>query len=452
MDMEIRNLNFENSINIEENCSDFLTTPPSDINLNSTYSLHPEKNMYKKRTRTSWAFLRKLKKEKLSQFVPQERYKGRYTKITFLHKSCNKTFEASPDNLFRRKNKCPHCSSDAFLSHMPMTDEALEKKNAIVQAKMDLIYNGEFKFIRINPKDKYTVELQHDKCKKTFIDYRTKLYTNKIVCPHCSDKGNKNNFISISEKIAMYEKRLNGKFKILESFTSQKEKIKLQRVSCGHTINRSLNDVLRKTYKDSCPECRRLKRLDDLNKKLDNKYNGRIKVINGIEKYQNNGSNLLFLDNKCGNSFMSSFTKLLSNELVDCPSCNIKTETTLLKDEVYNKYKGEYTVLGEYIDSKTPISFKHNKCNHVFFKTKDKFLQAKIPCKKCRNKSRSLGIKKAQEKVNKKFGNLFSLKGEYINSKSDLIVTCNNCNTIEELPLNKLLNRKRCLHCKSAYK
>lgn len=418
----------------------------SDINLKKE----------KEETKEIW-FLNKLKEENLNDFIPQEPYRGYTTEILFKHEKCNKTFSETPRNFFRRKNKCPHCNAEAFIINS--SKEKVTSKNLttdkiqLIQNKMDLYYNGEFKYLGINPNDKYTVELEHTKCKRTFIDYRKKLYTNKIECPYCSEnKAIRNNFISIKDKIKIYEDKLEGKFLIIDGFTNQKEKIRVKRVKCGHIIHRSLDELLKTNYSDSCPECKRLDRLESLNTKLELKYNGRIIVLNGKEKYKNNRSSLLFLDNRCNEKFISSFTDVLNSNNFKCPNCETNNNlTSSIKSEVYTKFKGEYLMLSDYIDSKTPIKFRHTTCNHIFSKTKHQFFNAKIPCTECSKKSRSLGIKKAQEKVNKKFGNLFTIRGIYVNNTTDIPIICNNCNTVEEISLNKLLNRKQCIHCKSKY-
>lgn len=446
--MEIKSLNI-NNINPYNECITLNEiTLYNNLNSISTYSSNSYEASFDSIKKHKW-FIEKLKKEKLDDFAPLEIYKGYYTKIKLLHKSCMKSFEATPHNFFRRKNKCPHCNEDVFILNSCKNEHNLKTKDSIIQEKLNEIHNGEFKFIRVSPSDKLTVELKHSECGKSFTDYRRKLYSNKITCPYCSKSTSKNNFIPIKDKIKIYEEKLNSKFIILEGFTKQKEKIKMKRVSCGHIITRSLNEVLKKSYKDVCPECKRLERLDSLTKKLEVKYNNRIKVIDGIEKYKNNQSNLTFFDTRCNNNFTSSFTKLLNFEMNSCPKCN---NSYSIRNEVFNKYKGEYIALEEYVNSTTPILFKHKTCNHVFRKTKAKFFSAKIPCDKCSTKSRSLGLKKAQEKVSLKFGKLFTLKGTYKNRNTELFVTCNNCNKVEEVSLNNLLNREKCPNCKKSFK
>ena len=358
--------------------NDNLTTPERYIKLSGrssyrnsslipTYTSISENGILPDTKKDDW-FLNKLKKEHLEEFTPIDLYNGRFNEITILHKTCNKTFKDTPHNFLRRKNKCPHCDN-LLIFRRSKNDESIKK--SAIQKKMDSIHNGEFKFIRISPSDNFLVEIEHINCKRQFTDYRRKLYTKELECPHCSKGRFKNKFISSKDKIEYYQNKLEGKFIILENFVTQKDKIKLKRISCGHIITKSLNELLRKDYKDSCPECKRLERLDSLNKKLDKQYNGRIKVVNGIEKYQNNQTKLLFFDNRCKNNFYSTFTNLLSYKMDKCPSC-----TNSIKHEVYNKYKGEYIALEEYTNSTTPILFKHTKCNHVFRKTKSKFFNA----------------------------------------------------------------------------
>lgn len=402
-------------------------------------------NTFDKNSKQQW-LLNKLKEKDIHDIIPQEQYKGYNEKIVFKHLKCNNVFSETPNNLFRRKNKCPYCNQDEFIINS--SDKKLEKDRLNIANKRVYEYHGnKFKLLKINSEDKMTVSLRCLTCNNDFVDYRTKLYTNKLICPHCNITMNK--FISTKDKINTYNKQLRGKFIILEGFTNQNEKIKIKRVSCGHTIKKSLNDILSPKYKDTCLECDRLKRFENANIRLKEKYNNRFEVLNGIDNYKNTNTILLFLDNKCGNKFSSSFNNILNNKYFKCPSCEIKNETLVVKSEVYNKFKGEYLMIGDYIDSKTPIKFKHTKCNHIFFKTKYKFFNSKTPCNECRREARSLGMKNAQKKVNNKFKKLFTLKGIYVNSKSRIPVLCNNCNHVEEISLNNLLKRNSCIKCNS---
>lgn len=389
-------------------------------------------------------FLEKLKHENLDSFIPQEKYIDLNSEILFLHKTCGETFRDKPKNLIRRARKCPLC--DCSDKIQPLKEGTLIKNNISK-------YHKDFEFKGLIDDNPALVELKHTICGKTFTDYKKKVYSDKLECPFCkNDKITKNNFISLSDKIELYEKKLNYEFKILEGFTTQKDIIKVKKNSCGHTFERSLHYLL--TNKDSvnCPECDRLNRLKELEGKLAKKYNDRFIALDGVDNYKNNQSSLLFLDKTCGEKFKSSFTSILNKKDFNCPRCEgNKNTTSSIKSEVYQKFKGEYLMLGEYIDSKTPILFKHTTCNHVFFKTKYKFFNSKIPCKECAKQNKSLGLEKAQIKANKKFGKLFTLKGIYKNNTTKLPVICNSCNQVEEISIVNLIKRDSCSNCKASY-
>lgn len=81
--------------------------------------------------------------------------------------------------------------------------------------------------------------------------------------------------------------------------------------------------------------------------------------------------------NKCGNTW---FPKV-SNFLYDrsrCPVCNgtrkpLKTHKEFI-NEVYSLAGDEYTVEESYVNAKTEIAFKHNKCSNTFMMTPHVFL------------------------------------------------------------------------------
>ncbi|MBQ8999298.1 MAG: hypothetical protein IJ086_11510 [Clostridium sp.] len=375
---------------------------------------------------------KKLRDENVLDILPTDDYIGYNVEMNFLHTICNRTFPSTLNNLLRRKNKCPHCNEDAIQNQLE------KNKNIIV---------NDVKIKKTND-DYLTVTAECLTCNKEFIDYKVKVKNKKILCPHCNTT--KNNFISLKEKLDSYNKKFKGRFEILEPFITTTEKIKIKRLSCGHTFKNNINNISRKNYHDTCQECKRLERLSYFKEKLNTKYEGRYIVLNSEDKFKNNTSSLLFLDRNCNKVFISSFNNIINRDF-KCPNCEIKNLNDTIKADIFNKFKGEYLMLSEYVNSKTPIKFKHKTCNHIFHKTKHQFFNSKIPCKECSKKARSLGIENAQERINNKFGKLFSLKGIYKNNETKLPVMCNNCNCIEEFSLNNLLSKKQCNNCNTSF-
>jgi hypothetical protein len=210
--------------------------------------------------------------------------------------------------------------------------------------------------------------------------------------------------------------------------------------------------------KNGCKECKRIDRLNDLKDKLKLKYDGRYELIDNEYKYKTNKTPLMFYDNKCKSRIRSSFDLLLNKKRFNCPNCeykkgNYKKEITteVLRHEVFDKFKGEYVLVGQYEDSTTKILFRHVKCQRVFNMTRANFLRTKTPCKECYKASKALGINKAQEKLNSKFGRLFTLHGEYKNMHTKIPITCNNCKITKEESLSNRLRRTCCPNCKKEF-
>ena len=64
-----------------------------------------------------------------------------------------------------------------------------------------------------------------------------------------------------------------------------------------------------------------------------------------------------------------------------CPICHGMKDTEEFKKELERKYPLQYTVLGEYVNNKTPIMIRH-KCGYEWLVTPKNILRAKC-CPKC---------------------------------------------------------------------
>lgn len=141
-----------------------------------------------------------------------------------------------------------------------------------------------------------------------------------------------------------------------------------------------------------------------------------------------------------------------------CPKCfgTPKKTTEQFKQEVYNLVGNEYTVLGEYKNSKTKILMRHNckDCNNYEWEiVPNDFLGTKNKkghrCPKCAGK-----ITKTHEEFCKEVydlvGNEYTVLGEYMDCRTKILMrhNCKSCNNHEYMvsPSNFLKNR-RCPIC-----
>jgi len=108
-----------------------------------------------------------------------------------------------------------------------------------------------------------------------------------------------------------------------------------------------------------------------------------------------------------------------------CPECFGKNKNTTdnYKVEVFKTTDGEFEAIGEYINSKTKILFKHNsiQCNNCEFEmTPNDFSRSNIRCPVCRNlyKRSIFGFTKEeyQNKLNINCNNEILIISEYINA------------------------------------
>ena len=119
----------------------------------------------------------------------------------------------------------------------------------------------------------------------------------------------------------------------------------------------------------------------EINNLVDNEYTV-------LDKYVNSSTKIRIKHNKCGNVYLVTPNKFLQGRR--CPKCNKYTknrnrDTEVFKCEVFNLYKNEYEVLGEYVNNKTKIKIKHNVCNHVYEVVPSSFLRGSR-CPNCYRK------------------------------------------------------------------
>lgn len=107
-----------------------------------------------------------------------------------------------------------------------------------------------------------------------------------------------------------------------------------------------------------------------------------------------------------------------------------KTHEEFVK-EIYNIYKNEYTVIGQYINAKTKIEIKHNICNHIFKMEPGNILSGQ-QCPYCKNdrisKLQLITTNEFKKEIFDLVGNEYSVKSEYKGRGKKVLFTHNICN------------------------
>ena len=102
-----------------------------------------------------------------------------------------------------------------------------------------------------------------------------------------------------------------------------------------------------------------------------------------IGQYTNNKTKITMQHNVCGNTYKQAPTDVLFG--YRCPYCygNIRWTQEEFENSVYDKHESEYTVLGKYVNNATKVQMKHNICGHVWYVRPRDFIYKDSGCPKC---------------------------------------------------------------------
>ena len=403
-----------------------------------------KKTELKLQNKKNQELLDKLKKQGLEEFIPLEDNKGVTKIMKFKHLRCGNIIEERPQDLLRRKSVlkhfCDKCPEEMLNNS---NDSTLRTKHA--QDALDLLYKDNV-FNIVGDFDDYedSILLRHNKCNNEFMVTKKNIFTKTKQCPHCETNNFKNNkYISLNEKIKLYEDILNNEYKILKPFVEDEETVPFKHLACGHIFERTVSTYLRAKDKIFCPICRKREHVNSIQAKIDEKYNGEYIIENPLD-YNNIRADITFKHTKCGHSFIYTVDKLMIKKGIACPKCNPDSKTLeAFKSEMYEKCKGEYIIRGKFEGYSKKLSFRHKKCGRVFSRTPKEFLNSKVPCLHCIKDSTLVGIEEAQRRVNEASKGLFKLNGIYRGIKKEMPVTCNECGHVFESTPKKMFLKKR---------
>lgn len=106
----------------------------------------------------------------------------------------------------------------------------------------------------------------------------------------------------------------------------------------------------------------------------------------------------------------------------------------------------EYTVVGTYINAKTSIKLRHNKCGHTEYKNPNNFLTKLRGCTKCKG-----GVRKNDETFLQEFEKVscgeYALISDYISAHSYILVKHLSCGEPYKITANSFLSGTKCARC-----
>lgn len=261
-----------------------------------------------------------------------------------------------------------------------------------------------------------------------------------------------------------YSKRVfeivGEEYSVLENYIDTKTKILTKHNICGYEWLLSPNKFL---MGRRCPKCSiekthalQRKSKSKLLEELDSIFSGKIVYISG--EYENNISDLSFHCYTCKNDFTCRVGNLLSRKR--CPICSnhnraisSRKKNSEFINEIYDMYGGEYSLINDYLDSKTHVLMRHNNCGTEWNILPSNFLKGHA-CPNCslikrandQRKPSHVFIKQVEEIGNSEY----IVLEEYINNKTKIKFRHIPCGNVVSISPANFLRGRGCYYCSSS--
>lgn len=172
-------------------------------------------------------------------------------------------------------------------------------------------------------------------------------------------------------------------------------------------------------------------------------------------EYKNVKTKLLIQHKGCPKPFEMSYENFKNGYRCTICNCNKYQPNPSkgidkYKKEIRDLFKDEYSILGDtYINNRSGILTRHNICGHEWSPRPDN-LKAGYGCPKCKGGS-TFTQEMFEEKVKEIYGDEYTVLGDYINNKTDILIrhNCDHCNNHEfkVRPSNFTSNMTQCPIC-----
>ena len=242
---------------------------------------------------------------------------------------------------------------------------------------------------------------------------------------------------------------VGNEYEFLEPYVNSKTKLKVKHNKCEHIYEVKPNVFLRGSR---CPHCS-LKARVEARRKTDTQFKQEVKNLVGneytfLEPYVNADTKLRVKHNKCGNIYKVKPHEFLGRHNTRCPYCygNTKKTDTQFKQKVFELVGSEYTFLDSYVNARTKIKVKHNKCGNIYEVQPCVFLQGH-GCPYCYDARKT--NTQFQQEVYNLVGNEYTFLDTYVNNHTKLMVKHNKCGNVYEVRPNSFLRGNRCPCCNS---
>lgn len=301
------------------------------------------------------------------------------------------------------------------------------------------------------------VIMRHNTCGYEYPQIPDHFLNQGSRCPKCaSENRSLKQRRTVEEFKAKVYEAVGDEYTVLGEYVNSQTKILMRHNTCGEEFEIRPNSFLRGVRHSKCAQALKSeKRRKSQAQFVDDVYNLVGDEYAVLGKYAGAKRDILIKHNQCGTEFTTLPSNFLNGKR--CPECKglrISFAKRWKPEVFYKKVNelvgDEYTVLGEYTNSATPIRFRHNICGTEYSATPNSFLQGHR-CDVCMNKIRSNKLKMSNDtfvaRVSELIGNEYTFLEEYNKANIPILVRHNICGNEYKVSPNAFLGGKRCKKC-----
>lgn len=236
---------------------------------------------------------------------------------------------------------------------------------------------------------------------------------------------------------------VKDEYVFLDSYVNNVTKLRVKHSKCGNIYMVTPNSFLKG---NRCPYC------SSSAKKTDAQFKHEVKNLVGeeytfLDAYVGGQVKLKVKHNKCGNTYRVTPSNFISHHN-RCPYCSgcVKKTNIQFKKEVYDLVGSDYVFLEPYVNAKTKIRVKHNKCGHIYKIAPIKFIGGNR-CPYCNNEGKTKTNTQFKKEVYGLVGNEYVFLDTYVNDGTKLRVKHIRCGNVYKVTPSHFIQGERCPYC-----
>ena len=302
----------------------------------------------------------------------------------------------------------------------------------------DLVGN-EYTFLDTYINNSTKIRVKHNKCNNVYKIRPNSFLNRGSRCPYCANKAKSKDDTQFKQEVFDL---VGDEYTFLDPYVNAQTKLRVKHNKCGNIYKIKPNNFLTGRR---CPYC------SSSAKRTDAQFKKEIYDLVGdeykfLDTYVNKRTKLRVKHNNCGNIY-----KVLPNNFLRgnrCPYCANKAKSKnndQFKQEVRSLVGDEYTFLDDYVNNKTKLRVKHNKCGNVYKVKPGNFFIGRR-CPYCTTNALKSNAQFKQE-VKNLVGDDYTFLEPYQGALVKIKVKHNKCGTIYKVKPSHFLDGSRCPYC-----